>query len=181
MQLKDKARNLKLFFLKSNIEVPYYLQCVTGELKTRAPSQAARKEAEERARAMGEEETARFHGIMALAGGITEHGHPQPQHQENMQHDPHGHLQLEQLARSEAMQEHRRETSGHYNDELHRVHGIESHQSRHSSHGAGTPMQSQGQMTQQEVSQTEFEDALGARLMESLEDHDKRAASEATS
>ena len=77
------------------------------------------------------------------------------------------------------MQEHRREGSGHYNDDLHRVHGIESHQSQHSSHGAGTPMQ-QG-MTQQEVSQTEFEDALGARLMESLEDHDKRAASEAAS
>lgn len=50
VQLKDKARNLKLFFLKSNIEVPYYLQCVTGELKTRAPSLAQRKEAEERAR-----------------------------------------------------------------------------------------------------------------------------------
>lgn len=48
VQLKDKARNLKLFFLKSNIEVPYYLQSVTGELKTRAPTQAARREAEER-------------------------------------------------------------------------------------------------------------------------------------
>ncbi|KAI5804113.1 telomere repeat binding factor-domain-containing protein, partial [Peziza echinospora] len=33
VQLKDKARNLKLFFLKSGIEVPYYLQFVTGELK----------------------------------------------------------------------------------------------------------------------------------------------------
>jgi hypothetical protein len=70
VQLKDKARNLKLFFLKSNIEVPYYLQCVTGELKTRAPSQAARKEAEERARLAGDEEQARFNGIMALAGGM---------------------------------------------------------------------------------------------------------------
>lgn len=70
VQLKDKARNLKLFFLKSNIEVPYYLQCVTGELKTRAPSQAARKEAEERARLASDEEQARFNGIMALAGGI---------------------------------------------------------------------------------------------------------------
>ncbi|MCJ1359845.1 MAG: TTAGGG repeat binding factor [Icmadophila ericetorum] len=38
VQLKDKARNLKLFFLKSGIEVPYYLQFVTGELKTRAPA-----------------------------------------------------------------------------------------------------------------------------------------------
>lgn len=70
VQLKDKARNLKLFFLKSNIEVPYYLQCVTGELKTRAPRQAARKEAEERARLASDEEQARFNGIMALAGGM---------------------------------------------------------------------------------------------------------------
>lgn len=54
VQLKDKARNLKLFFLKTNSEMPYYLQCVTGELKTRAPGQAARKEAEEQAR----------HGVM---------------------------------------------------------------------------------------------------------------------
>ena len=42
VQLKDKARNLKLFFLKSGIEVPYYLQFVTGELKTRAPTQHAK-------------------------------------------------------------------------------------------------------------------------------------------
>ncbi|KAI9744855.1 MAG: TTAGGG repeat binding factor [Claussenomyces sp. TS43310] len=55
VQLKDKARNLKLFFLKNNIEVPYYLQSVTGELKTRAPSQAARKEAEERAKLSSDE------------------------------------------------------------------------------------------------------------------------------
>jgi protein TBF1 len=77
VQLKDKARNLKLFFLKSNIEVPYYLQCVTGELKTRAPSQAARKEAEERARLVGDEEQARFNGIMALANGMQQ---PQSTH-----------------------------------------------------------------------------------------------------
>ena len=38
VQLKDKARNLKLFFLKSGIETPYYLGLVTGELKSRAPS-----------------------------------------------------------------------------------------------------------------------------------------------
>ncbi|KAL8953519.1 MAG: hypothetical protein Q9222_000621 [Ikaeria aurantiellina] len=49
VQLKDKARNLKLFFLKSGIEVPYYLQFVTGELKTRAP-QAARVEEEKQKR-----------------------------------------------------------------------------------------------------------------------------------
>jgi protein TBF1 len=66
VQLKDKARNLKLFFLKSNIEVPHYLQSVTGELKTRAPSQAAKREAEERARLAGAEEQERVNGIMAL-------------------------------------------------------------------------------------------------------------------
>jgi hypothetical protein len=70
VQLKDKARNLKLFFLKSSIEVPYYLKCVTGELKTRAPSQAARKEAEDRARQESEESNARSAGIRLLAGGM---------------------------------------------------------------------------------------------------------------
>lgn len=85
VQLKDKARNLKLFFLKSNIEVPYYLQCVTGELKTRAPSQAARKEAEERARLAGDEEQARFNGIMALANGMQ-----QPQSNQGSASNPSG-------------------------------------------------------------------------------------------
>lgn len=74
VQLKDKARNLKLFFLKTNSEMPYYLQAVTGELKTRAPTQAARKEAEERARLNSEEDQAKLQGIMALAGGLQ---HPQ--------------------------------------------------------------------------------------------------------
>ncbi|KAM4060125.1 telomere repeat binding factor (TRF) domain-containing protein [Hirsutella rhossiliensis] len=70
VQLKDKARNLKLFFLKTNSEMPYYLQAVTGELKTRAPTQAARKEAEERAKLTSDEEQAKLQGIMALAGGL---------------------------------------------------------------------------------------------------------------
>jgi hypothetical protein len=48
VQLKDKARNLKLFFLKSGLEVPHFLQKVTGELKTRAPAQAAKLEARQR-------------------------------------------------------------------------------------------------------------------------------------
>ncbi|KAI9832276.1 MAG: hypothetical protein M1819_004454 [Sarea resinae] len=69
VQLKDKARNLKLFFLKSGIEVPYYLQFVTGELKTRAPAQAAKHEARERARLMGEEDKAHIEGVMALVNG----------------------------------------------------------------------------------------------------------------
>ncbi|KAI9728572.1 MAG: TTAGGG repeat binding factor [Cirrosporium novae-zelandiae] len=68
VQLKDKARNLKLFFLKSGIEVPYYLQFVTGELKTRAPAQAAKNEARERAKVQGSEDKAHIEGIMALAG-----------------------------------------------------------------------------------------------------------------
>ncbi|KAL2259972.1 hypothetical protein VTK26DRAFT_6174 [Humicola hyalothermophila] len=75
VQLKDKARNLKLFFLKTNSEMPYYLQSVTGELKTRAPSQAARKEAEEKARMNLEEEQARIQGIMTLAGGLQNNHH----------------------------------------------------------------------------------------------------------
>ncbi|KAI0472418.1 hypothetical protein F4859DRAFT_104008 [Xylaria cf. heliscus] len=70
VQLKDKARNLKLFFLKTNSEMPYYLQCVTGELKTRAPTQAARKEAEEKARMNSEEHQAHMNGILTLAGGL---------------------------------------------------------------------------------------------------------------
>lgn len=71
VQLKDKARNLKLFFLKSGIEVPYYLKYVTGDLKTRAPGQASKHEARERERQQGEEDKAHFNGvqgIMALAG-----------------------------------------------------------------------------------------------------------------
>jgi len=78
VQLKDKARNLKLFFLKTNSEMPYYLQSVTGELKTRAPGQAARKEAEEKARMNLEEEQARIQGIMTLAGGIQNTHHSVP-------------------------------------------------------------------------------------------------------
>ncbi|KAL2127703.1 hypothetical protein VTI74DRAFT_10295 [Chaetomium olivicolor] len=75
VQLKDKARNLKLFFLKTNSEMPYYLQSVTGELKTRAPTQAARKEAEEKARMNIEEDKARLNGIMTLAGGFQTNNH----------------------------------------------------------------------------------------------------------
>ena len=65
VQLKDKARNLKLFFLKSGIEVPYYLQFVTGELKTRAPSRVAKNEAKEKGST--DEDRAHIEGLMALA------------------------------------------------------------------------------------------------------------------
>ncbi|KAI5289878.1 TTAGGG repeat binding factor, partial [Ascosphaera aggregata] len=66
VQLKDKARNLKLFFLKSGIEVPYYLKFVTGELKTRAPAQAAKQEARERERQRGEEDQAHVEGVEGM-------------------------------------------------------------------------------------------------------------------
>ena len=64
VQLKDKARNLKLFFLKNNIEVPYYLQSVTGELKTRAPATAAKRELQ--GKQISDEDRAHVEGIMAL-------------------------------------------------------------------------------------------------------------------
>ena len=70
VQLKDKARNLKLFFLKNNCEMPYYLKAVTGELKTRAPTQAARKEAEEAARQKAEGDRDHVQVTMTLAGGL---------------------------------------------------------------------------------------------------------------
>lgn len=74
VQLKDKARNLKLFFLKSGIEVPYYLQFVTGELKTRAPGQAAKNEAKEKG--TNEEDRAHYEGVIALAGGAAQDSDP---------------------------------------------------------------------------------------------------------
>lgn len=72
VQLKDKARNLKLFFLKSQIEVPYYLSFVTGELKTRAPAQAAKNEAKEKEKLS--EDRAHVEGVMTLSQGLTQDG-----------------------------------------------------------------------------------------------------------
>jgi len=66
VQLKDKARNLKLFFLKSGIEVPYYLQFVTGELKTRAPGQAAKNAAKKAVEASAEEDAAHVAAVTVL-------------------------------------------------------------------------------------------------------------------
>jgi len=48
VQLKDKARNLKLFFLKSGLQVPAYLKHVTGDLKSRAPTQMTKNASRER-------------------------------------------------------------------------------------------------------------------------------------
>ncbi|OBT73647.1 hypothetical protein VF21_07350 [Pseudogymnoascus sp. 05NY08] len=182
VQLKDKARNLKLFFLKSNIEVPYYLQCVTGELKTRAPSQAARKEAEERARLASDEEQARFNGIMALAGGMQEGGlGGMGQQGGGEMHGGH-HLGMEGLQQQQQQQ--RGEEQQQFDGQQHQhgqQHGQQGEVNRSPSGQGqiGTQQQAGGQG--QEVSQLDFEDALGARLMESLEDHDKRAASVTTS
>lgn len=80
VQLKDKARNIKLFFLKSGFEVPSYLKHVTGELKTRAPTQAARREAEERARLAGTEEQDRIEVIQTLASGLQTNDQTGSQH-----------------------------------------------------------------------------------------------------
>ncbi|KAG9773139.1 hypothetical protein KCU88_g5883, partial [Aureobasidium melanogenum] len=68
VQLKDKARNLKLFFLKSGIEVPYYLKYVTGDLKTRAPGQASKQEARERDRLLSEGDAAALDGSQDVMG-----------------------------------------------------------------------------------------------------------------
>jgi hypothetical protein len=177
VQLKDKARNLKLFFLKSNIEVPYYLQCVTGELKTRAPSQAARKEAEERARLASDEEQARFNGIMALAGGMQE----QQGHQDGGRGDMHsGQMQMDGLQQQHPQREEQQFDGSQHGQQLgqQQQHGGQQGEPNRSPSGQQGHQQQGGQG---EVSQLDFEDALGARLMESLEDHDKRAASVTTS
>lgn len=70
VQLKDKARNLKLFFLKSGIEVPYYLKYVTGDLRTRAPGQASKQEAKERDRPLTEGDEAFFDMDQQEAGTL---------------------------------------------------------------------------------------------------------------
>ena len=72
VQLKDKARNLKLFFLKSGIEVPYYLQFVTGELKTRAPAQAAKNE--EKTKSDASEEPGLVDTVIGQAGSPVQMG-----------------------------------------------------------------------------------------------------------
>ncbi|KAF3936343.1 hypothetical protein ABW19_dt0210099 [Dactylella cylindrospora] len=91
VQLKDKARNLKLFFLKSGMEVPYYLQFVTGELKTRAPGQVAKNEKRKQQEQEANQNRATVDALNALTGGSSngessqsamargpQHGHSQP-------------------------------------------------------------------------------------------------------
>lgn len=84
VQLKDKARNLKLFFLKSGIEVPYYLRFVTGELKTRAPGQAAKNAAKKQVEASQEEDAAHVAAVTAL-GNAHRQGSMDQQHQQVVQ------------------------------------------------------------------------------------------------
>ncbi|RVD81948.1 uncharacterized protein DFL_009794 [Arthrobotrys flagrans] len=71
VQLKDKARNLKLFFLKSGMDVPYYLQFVTGELKTRAPGQVAKNEKRKQQEEEAIQNRATVDALNVLAGGAT--------------------------------------------------------------------------------------------------------------
>ena len=82
VQLKDKARNLKLFFLKSGHEVPYYLQFVTGELKTRAPAQAARHEAREKQK-LNEDQGPTQVGEISTGDGSDQRGDYQGKSPEN--------------------------------------------------------------------------------------------------
>lgn len=68
IQLKDKARNLKLYFLKNGRPVPEYLQTVTGDLRSRAPARAAKNATKERLQASGLEDKATHDAISALTG-----------------------------------------------------------------------------------------------------------------
>ncbi|KAF3914080.1 hypothetical protein AA313_de0203615 [Arthrobotrys entomopaga] len=71
VQLKDKARNLKLFFLKSGMDVPYYLQFVTGELKTRAPGQVAKNEKRKQQEEEANQNRATMDALNVLVGGAS--------------------------------------------------------------------------------------------------------------
>ena len=68
IQLKDKARNLKLFFLKTGIEVPTYLKPVTGELRTRAPVKARKQDKRKSLVDSGEMDKITDDALAALAG-----------------------------------------------------------------------------------------------------------------
>lgn len=68
VQLKDKARNLKLFFLKNGHEVPEYLRNVTGELKTRAPARMRREQVADGLRESAGEDRRDADAMSALVG-----------------------------------------------------------------------------------------------------------------
>lgn len=135
VQLKDKARNLKLFFLKSGIEVPYYLKFVTGELKTRAPAQAAKREARERQKKQGEEDKAHVEGIkgmMALAGAHSQPGTVTPG-TEGMSQSPIPHDTGNQAAYDQAEEHNLMQTLGQ------EVHGEQFGQTQHHDVHQGLP------------------------------------------
>lgn len=69
VQCKDKARNLKLYFLKGGHELPPGLKLVTGELKTRAPGRASKLEMHEQLQRSASEDKATSDAISALVGG----------------------------------------------------------------------------------------------------------------
>ncbi|KAE8342260.1 hypothetical protein BDV24DRAFT_162499 [Aspergillus arachidicola] len=140
VQLKDKARNLKLFFLKSGIEVPYYLKFVTGELKTRAPAQAAKREARERQKKQGEEDKAHVEGIkgmMALAGAHPQpvalgHGHDGMSASPSLPPDAGAHAAFDQTAEQNLMQTLGQEVHGdQFGQHQHHQH---QHQHQHHQH-----------------------------------------------
>lgn len=140
VQLKDKARNLKLFFLKSGIEVPYYLKFVTGELKTRAPAQAAKREARERQKKQGEEDKAHVEGIkgmMALAGAHAQpvglaHGHDMSA--SPMPPDAGAHAAFDQTAEQNLMQTLGQEVHGEAFGQHHHHHHHHQHHPHHTHH-----------------------------------------------
>ncbi|KAJ5782925.1 hypothetical protein N7457_004699 [Penicillium paradoxum] len=138
VQLKDKARNLKLFFLKSGIEVPYYLKFVTGELKTRAPAQAAKREARERQKKQGEEDKAHVEGIkgmMALAGA---HGAPVSGHEmsasPSLPPDANSQSVFDQTAEQNLMQTLSQEVHGSQYPQQHNQHPQHPQHSQHTQH-----------------------------------------------
>ncbi|KAE8391930.1 telomere repeat binding factor-domain-containing protein [Aspergillus alliaceus] len=141
VQLKDKARNLKLFFLKSGIEVPYYLKFVTGELKTRAPAQAAKREARERQKKQGEEDKAHVEGIkgmMALAGAHPQpvalgHGHDGMSASPSLPPDAGAHATFDQTAEQNLMQTLGQEVHGDQFGQ-HQHHQHHQHQHQHHQH-----------------------------------------------
>ncbi|KFY25141.1 hypothetical protein V491_01880 [Pseudogymnoascus sp. VKM F-3775] len=77
-------------------------------------------------------------------------------------------------------QQQRVEEQQQFEGQHHQQHGQQIGQQGEVNRSPGVQGQQGGQQGA-EVSQLDFEDALGARLMESLEDHDKRAASVTTS
>ncbi|KAI9885685.1 MAG: hypothetical protein M1823_002501 [Watsoniomyces obsoletus] len=69
IQIKDKARNLKLWFLKTGAEMPAYFHLVTGDPERRGTGQAARNAARQQAQQQVEDNRAYAQGVLTLAAG----------------------------------------------------------------------------------------------------------------